>query len=82
MTEAMHTAIWALDVVEARLRLLLDSADAVVVATAVAEDGMMRDWARRADPPNDDTSLSGPSSLSSSSGAVVAVSTPQIKTPV
>jgi hypothetical protein len=54
----MRSAIWALDVVDARLRSLLDSADAVIVATAVAEDGMMRDWARRTDPPNNDASCS------------------------
>ena len=69
VTAVMRSAMRALDVIETRLRSLLDSANAVVVATAVAEDRMMRDWTRRADPPNDDASLSGPSS---SSVAVIA----------
>ena len=72
VTAAMHSAMRALDVIETRLRSLLDSADADVGTTAAAEDGMMRDWARRADPPDDDVPLSGPSS-SSSSGAVFVV---------
>jgi len=66
VTAAMRSAMRALDVVEARLRSLLDSADVDVVTTAAAEDGMMRNWACRADPPDDDVPSSGPSSSSSS----------------
>ena len=73
VTAAMRSAMRALDVVEARLRSLLDSADVDVVTTAAAEDGMMRNWACRADPPDDDVPSSGPSSSSSSTGAVFAV---------
>ncbi len=74
VTAAMRSTMRALDVVEARLRSLLDSADADIVTTAAVENGMMRDWVRRAYPRDDDLPSSGPSSLSSSSsGAVFAV---------